>query len=143
MKTPRYTATQVADALRSTRGMTYLAAKRLGCDPNTIMAYCRRYPTVEQAKQDARGELLDVAEVKLWQAVQEGQHWAICFALRMLGRTRGYTERQELTGDEGAPLVPATVIYLPSKALSAEQWQEDVKHLMPPLWNGHRPGDVP
>lgn len=92
MKTPKYTATQVADALRSTRGMTYLAAKRLGCDPNTVMAYCRRYPTVEQAKCDARGELLDVAEVKLWQAVQEGQHWAICFALRTLGKSRGYTE---------------------------------------------------
>jgi hypothetical protein len=96
MKTPRYTATQVADALRSTRGMTYLAAKRLGCDPNTIMAYCRRYPTVEQAKQDARGELLDVAEVKLWQAVQAGEHWAVTFALRMLGRERGFGEHLAL-----------------------------------------------
>jgi hypothetical protein len=96
MKTPRYTATQVADALRSTRGMTYLAAKRLGCDPNTIMAYCRRYPTVEQAKQDARGELLDVAEVKLWQAVQAGEHWAVTFALRTLGRERGFGEHLAL-----------------------------------------------
>jgi hypothetical protein len=76
--------------------MTYLAAKRLGCDPNTIMAYCRRYPTVEQAKHDARGELLDVAEVKLWQAVQEGEHWAITFALRTVGRERGYGEHVAL-----------------------------------------------
>jgi hypothetical protein len=92
MKTPRYTATQVADALRATRGMVYLSAKRLGCDPNTIMAYCRRYPTVEQAKQEARGELLDAAEVRLWDAVLRGEHWAICFALRTLGKSRGYSE---------------------------------------------------
>jgi hypothetical protein len=61
------------------------------------MNYCEKYPTVEQAKHDARGELLDVAEVKLWQAVQEGQHWAICFALRTLGKERGYSETLSLS----------------------------------------------
>jgi len=95
-KRPRYTAQQVADALRATRGMTYLAARSLGYDPYTIMNYYKRYQTVEQAKQDARGELLDVAEVKLWQAVQAGEHWAITFALRTVGKSRGYGEHVAL-----------------------------------------------
>jgi hypothetical protein len=91
-KKHRYTQTQVIAALHSCRGMVFLAARRLQCSPQTIMNYCEKYPAVEQAKHDARGELLDVAEVKLWQAVQEGQHWAICFALRTLGKERGYSE---------------------------------------------------
>ena len=57
---PRYTAQQVIDALRTTKGMIYLAAKQLQCDPDTIMNYCKRYPAVEAAKVDVRGEVLDV-----------------------------------------------------------------------------------
>ena len=94
---PRYTAGQVAAALLECRGMMYLAAKRLGCDPETIRNYCKRYQTVEQAKQDARGELLDMAELKLWAAVQRGEAWAIAFALKTLGRNRGFVEKLDLT----------------------------------------------
>jgi hypothetical protein len=95
-KKNRYTQQQVIEALRAVRGMVYLAARHLQCDPDTIMRYCARYPAVEQAKHDARGELLDVAEVKLWQAVQAGEHWAICFALRTVGKDRGYGEHVAL-----------------------------------------------
>src|SRR5262245_33874272 len=96
---PRYTAQQVIDALHATRGLVYLAAKRLQCDPDTVMNYCKRHPTVEQAKHDARGELLDNAEEKLWEAVQRGEAWAIAFALKTIGKSRGYVERQELQHD--------------------------------------------
>jgi hypothetical protein len=95
-KRHRYTAQQVIEALKATRGMVYLAARLLGCDPDTVMNYCKRFPTVEAAKQDARGELLDVAEAKLWQAVQRGESWAIAFALKTIGRSRGYGERLDL-----------------------------------------------
>ena len=93
---PRYTAQQVIEALQATRGLVYLAAQRLGCDPDTIMNYCRRYPTVEQAKHDARGALLDLAEAKLFLAVQRGDAWAITFCLKTVGRNRGYGERLDL-----------------------------------------------
>jgi hypothetical protein len=96
MATQRYTAQQVIAALQATRGMVYLAAKRLQCQPQTIMNYYKRYPSVEAAKHDARGELLDVAEVKLWQAVQRDEAWAIAFALKTIGRSRGYGERLDL-----------------------------------------------
>lgn len=92
----RYTAHQVIEALQATRGMVYLAARRLQCDPETIMNYCKSYPTVEAAKVAARGELLDVAEVRLWQAVNKGEAWAVAFALKTVGRARGYGERVDL-----------------------------------------------
>jgi hypothetical protein len=95
-KKNRYTQDQVISALKATRGMVYLTARRLQCDPQTIMNYCKKYPSVEQAKHDARGELLDVAEVKLWQAVQRDEAWAISFCLKTIGRSRGYGERLDL-----------------------------------------------
>jgi hypothetical protein len=91
-KKHRYTASQVIAALQHTRGMVYLAAKELRCNPKTIMNYCKTFPSVEQAKHDARGELLDIAELKLWAAVNRGESWAVAFALRTVGRDRGYGE---------------------------------------------------
>jgi hypothetical protein len=95
-KRNRYTAGQVIDALTATRGLVYLAAQRLGCDPDTVMNYCKRYPTVEQAKHDARGALLDMAGAKLFLAVQRDEAWAITFCLKTIGRSRGYGERLDL-----------------------------------------------
>jgi hypothetical protein len=93
----RYTAAQVRDALQHTRGMVTLAARQLGCDPDTVQKYCQRYPTVQQAKIDARAEMLDEAELRLWNAIQRGEPWAIAFCLRTLGRERGYTEGVAVT----------------------------------------------
>jgi hypothetical protein len=95
-KTNRYTQHQVIAALQACRGMVYLAARHLQCDPGTIMNYCKKYPAVEQAKHDSRGELLDLAEVKLWQAIQRDESWAIAFCLKTIGRSRGYGERLDL-----------------------------------------------
>jgi hypothetical protein len=96
MKTPKFTAAQVAAALKATKGMVYLAAQNLHCSPNTIMAYCKRYPSVEQAKVDARGEVLDEAELRLLAAIRRDEPWAITFYLKTVGRSRGYGERLDL-----------------------------------------------
>jgi hypothetical protein len=101
---PRYTAAQVIAALRETKGMIFLAAKRLGCDPDTVQNYCKRYPTVQAAKDAERGEMVDTAELKLWQSIQNGEAWGITLALKTIGKDRGYVERVEQTGKDGAPL---------------------------------------
>jgi len=98
---PRYRVSQVIAALRATKGMVYLTAKKLGCDPETVENYCKRHPSVQAAKEALRGEMVDMAEVKLWQSIQNGETWGIAFCLRTLGRHRGYVERQELTGKDG------------------------------------------
>jgi transcriptional regulator of acetoin/glycerol metabolism len=42
----RYTQKQIIDALKETKGMVYLAAKRLGCEAQTIYNYRDRYPAI-------------------------------------------------------------------------------------------------
>jgi hypothetical protein len=101
---PHYTASQVIDAFRLTHGLVFLAAKSLGCTPETVQSYCKRYPAVQAAKEAARGELIDLAEAKLLQAVHRGEPWAVAMVLKTLGRSRGYQERHEITGQDGGPI---------------------------------------
>lgn len=84
--------------------MVYLAAKRLGCAPQTVFNYIERHPTVQAAKNAERGEMIDTAELKLWQSIQNGEAWGISLALKTIGKDRGYVERTEQTGKDGAPL---------------------------------------
>jgi hypothetical protein len=124
---PRFTPAQIIAALKKSKGMVFLAAKRLECDPDTIQNYCKRYPAVERVKQAQRGEMVDLAESGLLTAIKNGEAWAIAFALKTLGKERGYVERQELTGQDGAGMVlrvvyenapalePAPVVLLPQE----------------------------
>ena len=95
-KTHRYTAQQVIEALQATHGMVYLAAQQLKCNPQTVMNYCKKFPSVEQAKHDARGAILDEAELRLLAAIRRDEAWAIAFYLKTVGRSRGYGERLDL-----------------------------------------------
>jgi hypothetical protein len=92
----RYTTSQVIEALRTSRGLVSMAAQKLRCDVDTVQNYCKRFPTVEAAKQEARVSLLDLAESRLWEAIDRGDGWAIAFCLKTIGRSRGYGERLDL-----------------------------------------------
>lgn len=105
MAKQRYTPQQIADTLNETRGMVFLAAKKLGCSDETIYNYAKRYKAVGDALRQQRGQFVDMAELKLWNAVNEGEAWAVQFALRTLGKERGYVERSEVTGKDGEAFV--------------------------------------
>ena len=45
---------------------------------------------------EAREVRLDTAERQLHEAVDRGEAWAVCFTLKTLGKSRGYTEKSEL-----------------------------------------------
>ena len=102
----RYTQAQVIAALRETKGMVYLAAKRLGCEAQTIYNYRDRYPAVRAEMEQQDGEVDDAAEMKLYQAIIAGEPWAVQFRLRTKGKGRGYVERvqQEVSGPNGGPI---------------------------------------
>lgn len=104
MRKERFTAAQVAHALTVTHGLVYLCAKRLKCQPQTIYNYCERYPSVQAARDAQRGQMVDLAEQKLWESIQNGEAWGITLCLKTLGKERGYVERQELSGQDGTPL---------------------------------------
>ena len=102
----KFTQAQVIDALRETKGMVYLAAKRLGCEAQTIYNYRDRYPAVRAEMEQQDGEVDDAAEMKLYQAIIAGEPWAVQFRLRTKGKGRGYVERvqQEVSGPNGGPI---------------------------------------
>lgn len=91
-------------ALKATKGSVYLAAERLGCSHQTVYNYIDRYATVKDAYEFESGRTLDVAELALYKAIQDGESWAVKFILSTKGKNRGYTERTELTGAEGGPV---------------------------------------
>ena len=97
----RYTAQQVADALTETRGFVTHAARRLGCHRMTVSRYIKKYPTVRQARDDAKEALKDHAEIQLLSAINEGNMTAIIFFLKTQAKDRGYVERHELAPADG------------------------------------------
>jgi hypothetical protein len=101
MRRQQFRPQQVIDAIRRHHGMLTLAATALRCNRETIRNYAKRYPEVAEALRDERERTLDVAETALFDAILAGQPWAICFYLKTQGRSRGYTERREVTGKHG------------------------------------------
>lgn len=95
----RYTCEQVIDAIKETRGLISVAARRLGCSDSCIHGYAERHPTVRAAIEDARALMCDMAEGKLFGAVQNSEPWAIQFYLKTQGRSRGYGDRIEHSGE--------------------------------------------
>jgi hypothetical protein len=100
-----YNQRQVIEAIKDSKGMVYVAAKAIGCNPVTIYNLAKKIPAIQEAIDIARGEMTDKAESKLFEAVDRGESWAVCFYLKTQGKNRGYIERQELSGPDGNQLV--------------------------------------
>ena len=78
---------QIIDALLEMRGGLYLAAKKLGCAPQTIYNRMDKYPAIKHIIEDARGETVDIAEQKLRAAILNGEPWAIALELKTIGKS--------------------------------------------------------
>jgi hypothetical protein len=61
------------------------------------------FPEVAEAVADAREELIDIAELRLRKAVQDGEAWAIALTLKTIGKGRGYVERHEVQNLSDSP----------------------------------------
>ena len=99
---------ELISAIWAAQGKVTVAAQRLGCTVRTIYNYANKYATVQNAIDEARAmwdeKLVDLAELKLFQEVNDGSAWAIKYALSTKGKHRGYVERQEVTGADGGAL---------------------------------------
>jgi len=94
-KPERYSTEEMCEALMKAKGLVTVAARQLGCHPKTVRRYIDNHPTVAEAKTEAREGILDMAEARLFQAIDKGEPWAISSILRTLGKDRGYVERVE------------------------------------------------
>ena len=101
----KFTNAQIIEGLNSVNGMVYLAARKIGCNPQTIYNSMKTNTAIREACDNARGELIDISEQKLRAAVLNGEPWAVAMVLKTLGKSRGYVERQEVTGADGGAVV--------------------------------------
>jgi hypothetical protein len=92
-------------ALRATGGGVYLAARKLNCAPSNVYKRIAKDPKLREAHEAIRNEMIDLAEAGLRRAVKKGDVTAMIWVTKTIGKGRGYTERQELTGPDGEPLV--------------------------------------
>lgn len=100
----RWTVEEVAAALRATGGIHTFAARRLGCAPNTIANYIRRYPELKQIEEEVTRTNLDIAESGLLLNIKAKDVPSIKFYLSTKGRERGYGG-----GKPGRPFKPETI----------------------------------
>jgi hypothetical protein len=91
----QYTNEEIKAALTETKGLIYLAAKKLRCAANTIRYRMSRSPEIVQLVADLRQEFVDTGEASLYRAVVNGEPWAVALVLKTLGKDRGYVERTE------------------------------------------------
>jgi hypothetical protein len=97
----QYQTDIIIKALEKCRGAIFLAADDIGCSYKTIERRAKTVKAVQDVIEKYRGRRVDVAELALDKALANGEQWAVVFALKTIGRDRGYIERAEVTGADG------------------------------------------
>ena len=116
-----YKTAEIVEALKATGGLVYMAARKLGCDPSAINKRAKASPEIQSAIDNARGDMLDMAEHELKKAVRGGDMTAVIFTLKTIGKHRGYVERVEQTGAGGGAIeIKATDYRVAAKSITSE-----------------------
>ena len=116
---PEYEAAIVAS-----HGLLAGAARRLGCSRTAVDKAVKRHPTLKHAVDAARAEILDLAESRLFEAINEGHKPTIMFFLSTLGKDRGYVTRQEVSD---ASFDASTVASMPDEELAQRRRELGIK----------------
>ena len=110
-----YTAKQFIDAIPGTGGIVSTIADRVGCKWHTAKKYIKEYPTIEEAYNEEIERVIDLAEGVLIQNIQIAARQAksghnvdtsdVKWFLSRKAKSRGYVERQEVTGADGKDII--------------------------------------
>jgi len=110
-----YTAKQFIDAIPGTGGIVSTIADRVGCKWHTARKYIEEYPTVKDVYNEEIERVIDLAEGVLIQNIQIAAKQAkagrdvdtsdVKWFLSRKAKSRGYVERQEVTGAEGGAVI--------------------------------------
>lgn len=117
-----FTQDQVLQAIKGSGGIVSAVGSKLGCAWHTADKYINKWETTRRAMADEGEKVLDLAENKLIEAIQNGEQWAIQTLLKTKGKKRGYTERQEFTGADGEQLKVSFIA--PERFDTTEEWEE-------------------
>ena len=103
-KKREHTAEKIITALKDTRGLLTMAARKAGVSYTTVKRYATEFPSVRQAVDEAKESMTDFAEGKLYEKISKGDTACIIFYLKTQGKKRGYIERTEISGEGGQPI---------------------------------------
>lgn len=110
MRTNTYTDEQIADALNEADGLMSRAAKILGCERHTIQRRAEKSDVIQAALSQANESVIDKAENRLFEAIDNGEPWAIKFFLAYKGKSRGYQDSKKIevkpTQEQAATRIP-------------------------------------
>lgn len=95
---------KAAKALREHHGIILKAAQACGVHRHTMRKFIDEHPELEEIRQQADEELLDIGEAAVVTAINNSDMKTVRWHLERKGKDRGYTTRQETTGKDGAPL---------------------------------------
>jgi len=97
-------AEKILPLIEEYNGNLSLVARKLGVSRTTVYKFMEDRPTIKQALSEAREKMVDNVESKLYSKALDGDTTAMIFFLKTQGKSRGYVERQEVTGAESAPI---------------------------------------
>ena len=89
-KRPVVPLKKVIKAVNENNGNISVTAKTLGCERKCIYRMMENNPELKGIIAKAREVILDEAEKSLLKSIQDGNVTSIIFALKTLGRSRGY-----------------------------------------------------
>ena len=98
-------------AFKKRCGMATYACKDVGIDFVTYHHWRKKFPAFDaECDRIANEDCGDFVESAMMKRIQEGDTTAIIFYCKTKLKSRGYTERTEITGADGEPLVKARVL---------------------------------
>jgi hypothetical protein len=95
---------QFLEVLEKKMGIVSQATKAMGLDRTTPYRWMREDEDFKDAVSEVQNVVLDFAEGKLYELVQDKNPTAVIFLLKTKGKNRGYIERTEITGMDGGGL---------------------------------------
>lgn len=93
----------MVEALEKSLGVVTTACKNVGVGRTTFYQWLQDDKEFARQVNDIQNIALDFAESQLHKQISEGSTVATIFYLKTKGKNRGYVERQEVTGIDGAP----------------------------------------
>ena len=99
----------IKEAIVKAFGNLSTAAKSLQVERATLYAWIE-LEGLDEAVMEGRNRRLDFAESMLDKGMKDGNMTAIIFYLKTQGKSRGYIERQEVTGADGKKLFEVTIV---------------------------------
>ena len=94
----------VLAAIEGSAGIMTPVANKLGCDWRTAQKYVNKWAQTRQAFDNEQEKILDMAESVLFRNIKGGDSRDAKWVLSKKGKSRGYGESLEVTGDATRPI---------------------------------------